>query len=460
MKQRSKKLLALLLVGVMSMSLLAGCGDDKKEAPAEATDNAEEATAEGTDNATADDNDVDPSLVNTELEGEITQWVWGDYESRGAADFNKYYPNIKVNYVAVPDGEYNQKVMTALAVGTDLPDIVNIESGPRGQFLNMDGVWERLDVAPYNLDPDELLPIAKSLTSNAAGEILCVQVDNCIAGIVYDRNLAKKYFGTDDPEEMEEIFSSLDVMLEKSAEVGAGGDYMFASVDCAYSVVSGLFIEEPVVLNGKLNTDVSILPTYEFIEGLVANNAAGPYIQWSPAWHTSFTTGDVLFYRGPAWFISHMMKPNDPDSEGRWGLMTPPGGGFNDGGTAYAIPQQIDEKQKELAWTYIKWLTMSQEGAESFWKAHHTQTLYAAAYETDLYEGEPDPFFAGQNATAKLNEIAEHPDTTASIMTEHDSLLGGPNGHGLRDLEDGMSAKEAYEKYVNAILEIAPEIAP
>ena len=453
MKRRSK-LLAILLVSMMSISTLAGCSSTEEPAKEKAEETKKEEVKQG-ETASA----VDSSLVNTELSGEITQWVWGDYEIRGASEFNNYYPNIKVNYVSVPSDEYEQKVLTALSVGTDLPDIVNIESAARGQFLNMD-VWERLDTEPYNLKVDEMLPIAKSLTSNKNGEILCVQVDNCVAGYAYDRNLAKKYFGTDDPAEMEKIFNDLDVFIEKSAAVAEGGDYMFASVDDAYSAVSGLYQKEPVVVDGKLNTEKSVLPTYEFIENLVKNNAAGPYVEWTPAWYTSFAANNIVFYRAPAWFISFQMKPNDPDSDGKWGMMTPPGGGFNAGGTAYAIPKAIDDKQKELAWTYINWLTMSQGGAESFYKAHATQTLYAPAYESDLYKGENDPFFANQNVTEKLNEISANPNTTASVMTEYDFAIKNANGQALRDLEAGMSAQDAYAKFEKAVREALPELAP
>jgi len=449
MKLRSKKLLALMLASTMVFTTLTGC----------TAKNEEKKTEVNKETDTKVEDDVDSSLVNTELKGEITQWVWGDYEIRGAADFNKYYPNIKVNYVSVPSDEYAQKVLSALSVGTGLPDVVNIESAARGQFANMD-VWERLDVEPYNLKVDEMLPIAKSLTSNNAGEIVCLQVDNCVAGYAYDRNLAKKYFGTDDPAEMEKIFSNLDVFIEKSKSVAEGGDYMFASVDDAYSAVSGLYQKEPVVVDSKLNTAKSVLPTYEFIEKLVANGATGPYVEWTPAWYTSFASNNILFYRAPAWFISFQMKPNDPDSEGKWGMITPPGGGFNAGGTAYAIPKDIDDEQKMLAWTYINWLTMSKEGAESFYKAHATQTLYAPAYDGDLYNGEEDPFFANQNVTAKLNEISADPNTTASIMTEYDFTIEAAKAQALRDLETGMSAKDAYDKFEKAVLEVIPEIAP
>ena len=433
------------------VTLFASCGGK----------DADTATNDATDAPVDSENvesDIDPALVNTELSGEITEWVWGDYEIRGASEFNKYYPNIKVNYVSVPSDEYEQKILTALSTGTELPDVVSIESAARGQFNNMD-VWEVLDAEPYNLDRDDLIPIAISLITNAKDEIVCMQVDNCVSGYAYDRNLAEKYYGVSEPEEMEALFPSLESLVEQSKVIGDGGtDFMFAGVDDAYSAIFEIYHKEPVVVDGKLNTAASVLPTYQLIEKLVSNKALGPYVEWTPSWYTSFASDNVLFYRAPAWFISFMMKPNDPDSADKWGLISPPGNGFNAGGTAYAIPKGAKEENKELAWAYIKWLTASQEGAESFYAAHATQTLYAPSYDTDLYNGEPDPFFAGQNVTEKLNEISASPTTTGSVMTEYDFAMKNANAQALRDLEIGKSADEAYARFEEMMLELLPEI--
>lgn len=444
-----RKVVSLLLVTTIVMGTMVGCSPSKpkKEEKAVQTEGNTEAT------------EVDPSLVNTELSGEITQWVWGDYEIRGAADFNKYYPNIKVNYVSIPSDEYEQKILTTVATGGELPDVINIESAARGQISNMD-ILERLDAEPYNLKVDDMLPIGIPLVTNTKGEIVSVQVDNCVGGYAYDRNLAKKYFGTDDPEEMENMFQTLDDYVEKSKIVGESGeDYMFASVDDAYSAVSPLFADEAFVTDGKLTMDNSVLPTYEFIEKLVANKAVGPYVEWTPAWYTSFASNHVVFYQAPAWFISFMMKPNDPDSVGKWGFITPPRGGFSNGGTSYGIPKGAKEENKELAWTYINWLTMSQEGAESFYKAHATPTLYAPAYDTDLYAGEPDPYFGGQNVTAKIMEISQNVNTKARPVTTYDLTIKDSNAQSMRYLELGVSAAEAYARLKAEVLDMAPDLS-
>lgn len=384
---------------------------------------------------------------DTSLSGEITHWVWGDYEQKGASDFNKYYPNIKVNYVFIPQDEYTTKLQTAVASGLDLPDVVNLEMTPRAMFLDFDA-WERLDAEPYNLNKDELAPFSVPLITNPRGEITSVQIDNCVGGYVYNRELAKKYCGTDDPAEMEKLLPTLDSLVELSKKVATdsnGQEFLYSGVDDAFMAAFGLYTTDPMVTDGKLTLDSSFLPAYEFCAKLVANNAVNKYMQWTPAWNTAFSQNNIMFYPGPSWYISFVVKANDPDSVGKYGFMTPPGGGFSWGGTSYSIPKSISPEQKKLAWTYIKWFTMSVEGNRNFVTAQHTPTLYLPSFETDMYSNMTDPYFAGQDVMAKLLEISQNPKTSVRPMTKYDSRIMEVHNQVLRQIEQGMSAQEALD---------------
>ncbi len=455
--KKSTKAIAFVLASVLAVSGLSGCAGSKPEDTASQAASTASAAAPASSAAGNDGSKV----IDASLKGEITEWVWGDYEIRGASKFNEYYPNIKVNYVTVPNDEYEKKVLTTLQSGADLPDVINIESAARGQMINMD-VWERLDAAPYNLKMDDMLEIGKPLVTNAKGEVVCLQVDNCVGGYAYDRNLAKKYFGTDDPTELEKRFTTVDAFVDAGKEVAqksGGKDFMFAGTDDAYDAVCPLYTEQPFVTNKKLTMDSSILPTYQFIEKMVKNKALGNYVSWTPAWNTSFASNHVIFYQSPTWFVSFVIKENDPDSKGKWGLMSPPGGGFSNGGTAYAIPKGAKEENKKLAWTYINWLTMTQEGAESFFAAHATPTLYKPAYDTDLYKGAADPYFANENLTQKYMTISVNPKTKARAVTPYDLTIKDANTQACRNLASGMSAEDAYKKFKADIIAKAPDLS-
>ena len=59
--------------------------------------------------------------ADTKLKGEISHWVWGDYEIKGAADFSKFFPNVKVNYVTIGTADYMRKLQTTAAAGGEMP---------------------------------------------------------------------------------------------------------------------------------------------------------------------------------------------------------------------------------------------------------------------------------------------------------------------------------------------------
>lgn len=475
-KKMMKKIVALALTFVMVMSL-AACGNSgggdtgstsDTQDTADTSDTADAAdTTDAADTAdTADAESTDASDaeygMDKNLSGKITIWTWGDYEIKGSSKFNDYYPNIELEFVQFDSGEYFEKVVTTLASGGEMPDVVLFESGVRGQFLAMEDTWEVLNAAPYNADTSELLDWALPLCTNTNGDLLCVQVDNCVGAWAYDRNLTKKYFGTDDPAELEARFQTIDDYVEAAKEVaekGNGEDFIFGGAGDIKDAIRGLYTQEPWVTDGKITLDTSYKKVYEVVDELVATGAVGKYVAWTPAWNASWSAGHTVFTGCPTWYASHVLKSNDTDSEGRWGLITPPGGGYSNGGTAYAIPKVIDDSQKELAWAWIKYLTMSLEGAENFYEAHTTPTLYKPAYEGDLYAGEPDPFFGGQNIMQKYLEIAQNPNTKARVVTKYDGTLELIDNEILVQMGEGnMHADEAYAKLKADMIAAAPEL--
>jgi multiple sugar transport system substrate-binding protein len=400
---------------------------------------------------------VDPKS----LKGEISHWVWGDYEMKGASDFNLTFPNIKVNYVTIATSDYMKKLQTTAAAGGEMPDVANLEMTPRGLLVNLD-IWENLDKAPYNAKRSDLVSWSIPLTTNAKGELVSIQIDNCVGGFTYNRALAKQYFGTDDPAKMEKIFTGWDVFVQKGKEVAdkSGGKIvLFSGASDAFWAFYAMNTKEPFVKNGKLNMDTSVWAAYQLIERLVKVRALGKYTQWTPAWNASFGSNTVIFYPSPSWFITWALRANDRLAKGKYGLMSPPGGGFSWGGTSYSISKT--SKNKQLAWAYIKWFTMSMEGTRSFVRTWSTPTLYAPSYDTDIYTSDKnkDPFYAGQNYLAKLIEISRNPNTMTRPMTPYDQTVQDSNTPILENLGQGMSAKEAYEKLKKDILEKVPELS-
>ncbi|REK71208.1 ABC transporter substrate-binding protein [Paenibacillus paeoniae] len=444
----SKKLMPFVAILLTLSLVLTACGQSSNTGKNGSKN-------EGSNPSSAPgDNNTFTEKSPEEYSGEFTLWAWGDFEANVVPAFNKVYPNIKVNVEVIPNSDYGRKLQTTIASRGDMPDVSLMEVSARGALMSLDA-WEDLSAAPYNAKLDDLLEYALPLITNEKGEVVTIQEDATMAGIAYKRDLAREYFGTDDPKELEAIFSNWDVFVEKGKEVyeKSGGKVTLMSglYEEGFRLLSGSYTE-PWVVDGKLNIESTFKPVYELMEKMTKNNMFGKLDTWSASWNASFANNNVIFYATPTWFVPHGIKPNDPDSEGRYGLMRAPVS-YQWGGTGMSIPK--DAKNKELAWQFVKWVTMSMDGAKAFAEVNNTMTLYKPAMEANIYSA-ADPYFAGQDIMSKFIEIGK--ETKARPITLYDSIITDSNALTMKMIENGRTAEQAYNELVKMILESAPEL--
>ena len=396
-----------------------------------------------------------PNKSPEDYSGELDYWVWGNYESRCTDPFFELYPNVKINFVTIASADYFTKLQTALAAGGDLPDIGNLEQTNRKALIELN-CWERLDAEPYNMDTSVVVDWSLPLVTNSKDEIVAAQIDNCIGAVAYNRANAEKAFGISSVENMEARFQTLDDYVEASAwwkENGDNNHFMFGSAYDAFYFAYGLHADVANVTDdGKLDLESNILPAFEFVEKLVANNAVGHLEAWTPAWSASFSTDYATFFPAVTWMVYDNMIPNDPDAVDKYGMITPPGGGYSWGGTALAISNSASDNNKEIAWEFIRWFCLSEGGAQAFLDKNHAPTLYTPFYESDVYQTYEDVAFAGQNTLGKYMEISTNTNVKVRPMTVYDPGIAAAFEGVLNEIENGMSAVDAAELVRNQVL--------
>ena len=148
-----KKIISLLLTGVLTASLLAGCGSTDNSAASDSTAATEEtASAEETKEA------VD--LVGTETTEEAVEITYANFNASGGNEetlqkmyeaFHEEYPNITVNIETIGYDDYFTQMQTRVAGGT-APDCyeLNIENfaayANKGVLAELTGI----DTSGYN----------------------------------------------------------------------------------------------------------------------------------------------------------------------------------------------------------------------------------------------------------------------------------------------------------------------
>lgn len=148
-----KKLISLLLTGVLTASLLAGCGSTDNSAASENTAAAEETASAGEDQEAVD-------LAGTETTEEAVEITYANFNASGGNEetlqkmyeaFHEEYPNITVNIETIGYDDYFTQMQTRVAGGT-APDCyeLNIENfaayANKGVLAELTGI----DTSGYN----------------------------------------------------------------------------------------------------------------------------------------------------------------------------------------------------------------------------------------------------------------------------------------------------------------------
>lgn len=342
MKKRMNKIVALTMSTAMTASLMSGIS---------VVSAAEDYSAP----------------LPADYEGTLTMWGWDDayYETVTKA-FQEKYPNVKFEYTPTANADALQKYQTAIAAGTELPDIAWAIIDSRAKVFELD-MWEDLSAEPYNLDINEFYEYVHPKMVNSKGQICGIEQCLSPAGLAYRRDLAKEYFGTDVPEELEEMFPTWEAFIEKGKEVyekSGGTVYMMQGLADAQ-----LFIREQGgtswIEGDVIKATESQQRSLELACAFRDNNIVDKLEAWSPAWYASFGEGKHIFAGCATWSIPFNIEPNDPEgeTEGHWGLMSAPEGNISWGGTTLGISKTC--KDKRLAWEFIKFAAISTEGAEA-----------------------------------------------------------------------------------------------
>lgn len=435
-------------IAVTMIAALAACGGNNGNSSGNnSVDN-------GANGVSQEGNEVSAVKSDADYKGEFVLWTWEPDHPTALAAFNKKYPNIKVKRVNVGADDIAKKLQTTIASGGELPDVVRIESGQKAKIFDMD-ILENLQAAPYNADPSILFDYDLA-TFSMNDHLIAIPDDMSVAGIAYVKSLAKEYFGTDDPKEMEAIFTNWDVFVEKGKEVlqkSGGKVKMFPSMGDVHQTIKAQRAE-PYFDGDKLNLPVLTNTVTELVKFRDAG-IVDKLDQWSPAWNATFAGDDYIFALCPVWMPQYVIGPNDKKDD-RWALMIPPEGGFIRGGSSHGIPKGA--KNAELAWKWIEFTSMSQEGAVAQ-KTDGVFTHFKPAYEDKAFTNWTWRNFGSQDIGAKF--FVDISETTKDVPENiNDMVLDEVMNIVLQSLakDDSFGVEQAMERIEKELKAKAPNI--
>ncbi len=397
------KIKVIFLFSILFMILLAGCninsGADTKEPTAADTDN--EVGEEGKEGESGEIEYTYDSSVS----GEITFWSWDAMFEDIIKEFNKVYPNVKVELVNMELGELHDNLQTTINAGEGAPDVAHMEQFQIARFQS-EGLLVDVSQPPYNADRFQDLFSDYNWTrwqSYDETRQLALPWD-IVPGVFYYRTDIYEQMGfPTDPEELGEFLQDPENVLTVAQTLSANGIYMYEWRDSPaiqYGDSVGYFDRE----YNYLRNDDRMAELLDIVkQGVQLNWAPQMSILYSDEGKQLVNQGKVASF--PAGNnAARALEDIFPDQSGKWSVTRMPLGiNVGLGGSTFVIPEQSENK--EAAWAFIEYITLAEEAWKIFVE-HSVQPGWRHITSLPWYQEHTNPYLGGQQAYQLYDQIA------------------------------------------------------
>lgn len=319
--------------------------------------------------------------------------------------------------------------------GSDGPDIYVVEGADvmkysQGSMCNYAMSYEDLgididseiaaaDIAQYTVD----------VGTNPNGAVVALGYQATGGAMIYRRSIAIDVFGTDDPDEIAEIFGggsgNWDAFWDAADTLKDNGVSVVSGTSDIWQVIYGS--TDSWVKNGALDTSSERYDFFEMADKLYSGGYTNQSGAWTEQWYADMDgTGDkpVFAFFGPAWLLNYVMVANCYDTYGDWAVCVPPVG-FSWGGSWLFANQSTD--QADGVRDLIYWITLdtSTEGLQYLWANgwlydNGTSDTVASGTVMNSVYVESD-FLDGQNMMEVYDECNKL--ATGDYLSAYDSAI-------------------------------------
>lgn len=435
-----KKVLSLVMVGLMTTSLMA-CGKSGNK------------TEEGSN--------------------KIVVWSLAEDLKTFAEYYEEQNPGKEVEVTVIAPADYPTKLTTALRAKAEVPDVIVGEPQMLPNFFEA-GFFEDLTQDPYNADDykDKMVDYVYKAGSDENGVLRALTYQITPGGITYRRDIAKEVWGNDDPEFIAEKFKDVQTIAETGKELKEKGYRIFADTGNLRWFVYGNDAE-PWVKDNKLMMTQDRLDYLDAAVTLYQDKLTAFAPEWSAAWYASMNgeipvdaewaeadkldeltseKTEVFSYALPTWGTL-ILRDNAKDTAGQWAVTTGPNAYFS-GGTFIGISSY--SKNKEAAWDFVKFCTLDEDVAQ-WWVDNSNGDVVALKSVLEANKDFENPALGGQKSYEFWLEQSEKVDY--SLKTKYDDQIDKYYGQAIEAVQKGEKTKEdALKEFYNNIKTIYPEI--
>jgi maltose-binding protein MalE len=354
--KRFKKVLAPVVCAVMVASTFAGCNSSNDEVSSPAPSASASEVASTSPSAA-------PAVDRKSLEGTLTFWHFNADEAPNIeAAFKAEFPKVdfKMTVISDKDSQYLNKITQALRSGLGVPDIFSAESAMVKRLVEMPDAYADITEKSKEISGD-MAKFTIDIGTDSQGVVRALSHQVTPGGIGYKKTVAKKYLGTDDPNEIANMLSSQDKILETAEKLKTASGGRVALFpgweEMKKQAIGGR--SAGWVVDGKLNIDQKVLDLIEFSKKMRDNKYEAGFDAWSSGWSSAIAAPETaMCWTIPTWGVPWIIGSNDKAEKenptGKWGICKGPFP-YSWGGTWYGIYSK--SPNQDLAWEFIKWWT-------------------------------------------------------------------------------------------------------
>lgn len=438
---RFKKLLSILLVGMMVFSLVA-CGQNGEPANNKAESNSSD------NNSEAGDGKVE------ELSGTIVVWSW-DVALKSlqvaAENFKKEHPKVDFQFEDMGNSQIYDKMLTGLASGTGLPDVVSLEGDAvplySAKFPN--GFVDLTDV----VKEEHFLPVKMAeVTSN--GKVVAFPWDAAPCGLFYRTDLFEQA-GV-----KAEDIKTWDDYIEAGKKLDKIGVKMLPLAVSKNDTVFRIILNQlgAFYFDGEGKTvldNEATIKAMSIVKKMYDANITYDNVNWDGL-VTCTKESKVATVVNAVWWAGTLQDECD-NLDGKWAVMKLPlveaGGktGAVNGGSNIVVPAASENK--EAAVEFVKFAMTDKESIIKGFSDYGLYPSYIPSYSDPIFDAEVE-YFKGQRIWKLFTEAGkEIPrlNFTENFSEVNDLVVDAQARITLKGADVEPTMKELQKNVVNKI---------
>lgn len=384
---------------------------------------------------------------------DVTLWTFTDDLKKPIEKFQQENPDIKISLVLFPWDEIATKLRPVLRSGKGAPDLFAVDMADVRTFVEA-GYWLNLS-DEFEINESAVFDYVLDLGRDNDGDIRALAWQATPGATYYRRNLAKQYFGTDDPQEIAAKFSSPENIIAMARELKeqSGGTVKLLGGRQDYTMFFRSLRKSPWVVDDTFVIDPMMEYTMDFGKTLYDEDLDAKTQLMTPEWFTGIKENTIFLALLPTWGLTYSLKGNVPETAGDWALTSSPAPWYW-GGTWMGIYK--DSPKKQAAWKFLEALSLNKDFG--MWWVEETGDFPANKEIIDeLKDTVSDPYLAGQNTFEFFFEEARK--IRGDLVTKYDTQLNSAFDRALWEhLEGRMTKDEALQFLKDEVKTAYPEL--